>query len=71
MNLYKVTFDASTFVVLAHDEDELFDLLHIISTSFQKEVGKGIVFMWDLKNIEDVHVEIVKQTPHVVFHVSH
>lgn len=71
MNVYEVTFDATTYIVVAKDEDELLDLLHKADTSFQKEVDRGIVYMWNLRNIEPVHVHIVPMKPHIVFSVSH
>ena len=71
MNVYEVTFDASTYIVVAKDEDQLFDLLHKNNSSFQKEVDRGIVYMWDLRNIEPVDIHLVPMRPHVMFTVSH
>lgn len=72
MNLYMVEFDATTYIVTATDEDELFDLLHQRDSSFQKEVDKGIVYMWDLQNIESVEVtQVDQEVKGILFSVSH
>ena len=72
MNLYEVKFDAPTYIVLARNEYELFDLLHKKDKGFQREVDRGIIYMWDLRNIEEVEVTIISQdNPKIVFLVSH
>ena len=71
MKIYEVSFDATTYIVVAKDEDQLLDLLHKADTSFQKEIDRGIVYMWDLRNIDPVDIQVIPMKPHVVFSVSH
>ena len=71
MNVYEVTFDASTYIVVAKDEEELLDLLHKTDAGFQREKGKGIVYIWRGFSISECHVHIVPMKPHVVFSVQH
>jgi len=72
MNLYVVEFDATTYIVTATDEDELLDLLHQRDSAFQKEVDRGIVYMWDLRNIESVEVtQVDQEVKGILFSVSH
>jgi len=71
MNVYEVTFDATTFIVVAKDEDQLFALLHTNDNNFKREVDRGIVYAWDLRNVESVDIHTVTMTPHIVFTVQH
>ncbi len=72
MNLYLIQFDVTTYIVLAKNEKELLDLLHKQDNAFQKEVDRGIVYMWDLRNIEPVDISVVNQKHSgIVFSVSH
>jgi hypothetical protein len=67
-----VEFDTTTYIVVAKDEEDLLDLLHKRDSGFQKEVDRGIVYMWDLRTIDPVEVTVINQDkPKIVFVVSH
>ena len=72
MSLYEVSFDATTYIVVANNGDELFDLLRKSDPKFEQTADMSIVYNWDEDHPEECHIHLVDQNlPHVVFTVSH
>jgi len=73
MNLYEVTFDASTYIVVAKSKYYLYHLLHKHDSNFQQKADGSIFYKWGSQTEpEDCHIhEIDQNLQHIVFTVSH
>jgi len=61
MNLYEVTFDATTFIVLAETKDDLFNLLNKYDGRFRQKADGTIFYV----------CTVDQNREHIVFTVSH
>lgn len=74
MNFYEVTFDATTFIVVAKSKYHLYHLLHKHDSRFRQKADGSIFYIWDTvtNNTEDCHIHKIDQNlQHIVFTVSH
>lgn len=72
MNLYRISYDTCEIIILAHDYDQLLEMLQAMDKNFISKGRYKLTYKWDNDTIDDCIIETCNiQQAGVVAHTCH